>query len=230
MGLDTDTPTITPQQYEVLHGGGSEAAELANQRLSRRRFLRRSMLAVWGVSTVAAVSGALYYMYPNLSSGFGAAVTVGLKSEFPAALPDAFQLEIAGVFHRPAARAYIMHLAPGTKFLLDNGTLTDQLAAENVVKDADGSFWIGLYQKCVHLGCTVPFRDNCVSFKCPCHGSHYNVTGEYLDGPAPRSLDRFLLSFQGESVVVNTGTINNTVPHPDDTTRLIAKPTVACSA
>lgn len=74
-----------------------------------------------------------------------------------------------------------------------------------------------------------PLRDDCVSFKCPCHGSHYNGTGEYLDGPAPRSLDRFALSFNGEDVVVDTGTLDNTVPHPDATTRLIPVPAVQCS-
>src|SRR5258706_376996 len=107
--------------------------------------------------------------------------------------------------------------------------LISEVGAESVVKDSDGSYWIALYQRCVHLGCTVPFRDDCVSFKCPCHGSHYNVTGEWIDGPAPRSLDRFLLSISGEDVIVHTGTTNTKVPHPDATTRLIPVPGQACS-
>ena len=43
-----------------------------------------------------------------------------------------------------------------------------------------------LYQKCPHLGCKV---GDCTTagassgFRCPCHGSMYNVIGEYLDGP-----------------------------------------------
>ena len=123
----------------------------------------------------------------------------------------------------------MVHLAKNTQFLLSGSNLTDQLDAESVVKDADGSYWIALYQRCVHLGCTVPFRDSCVSFKCPCHGSHYNVTGEWLDGPAPKSLDRFLIAFTGEDVTVDTGTINTKVPHPDQTTRLIPVPGVECS-
>src|SRR5438128_12315357 len=106
----------------------------------------------------------------------------------------------------------------------------DQLDPEAVVKDSGGFYWAALYQRCFHLGCTVPFRNDCVSFKCPCHGSHYNVDGEYLDGPAPRSLDRFALSFSGDSVVVDTGSLTNTVPHPDATTRIIPVPSVQCSA
>jgi cytochrome b6-f complex iron-sulfur subunit len=235
--MSTDTPPITPQQYEVLHGGGAEAAELAQKRLSRRRFLRRSMLVVWGTATVASVAGALDMLYPTLSgqagvggSQFGSVITVGPRSQFPAALPKEFKLDQAGVFHAITARAYIVHLAANTDFLLHGVDLQGLLNNQNIVKDKDGTYWIALYQRCVHLGCTVPFRDDCDSFKCPCHGSHYNVDGEYLDGPAPRSLDRFQMSLNGEDVAVNTGYINNSVLHPDPTTRLIQVPSVECSA
>jgi cytochrome b6-f complex iron-sulfur subunit len=222
-------PHITAQQYEVLHGGGAEAAEIAKERLSRRRFLRRSMLAIWGTSTVAAVGGALYMLYPNLAGQFGSALNVGSKSNFPAAVPRSFAKDQAGVFYVQNAKTYLVHMAKNTPFSLSGTNLTDQLDSESVVKDSDGSYWIALYQRCVHLGCTVPFRDDCNSFKCPCHGSHYNVDGEYLDGPAPRSLDRFELSFNGDSVVVNTAVLNNKVQHPDPTTRLIPVPDVACT-
>jgi len=230
MSIDTnDRAPITPQQYEVLHGGGAEASEIAKQRLSRRRFLRRSMLAVFGLATTGAVAGALDMMYPNLAGQFGADLTVGKKTDFPAALPGKYQLGQAGVFYVQQAKTYISHMAPGTQFSLNGINLTDQLSSESFVKDKDGSYWVALYQRCVHLGCTVPFRDDCDSFKCPCHGSHYNVDGEYLDGPAPRSLDRFAMSFSGEDVIVSTGTLNMSVPHPDATTRIIPVPAVQCT-
>jgi len=228
--MSIDTPPVTPQQYEVLHGGGAEAAEIAKQRLSRRRFLRRSILAVLGLSTVASVADALEMLYPNLTGQFGASLDVGKKSDFKAARPQDFQVNQAGVFYRQQAKTYIVHLDKDTHFLLNGTNLSDQLTAETILKDADGSYWIALYQRCVHLGCTVPFRDDCLSFKCPCHGSHYNSDGEYLDGPAPRSLDRFAFHFEGGDVVVDTGILNNRVPHPDATTRLIPIPSVQCSA
>ena len=228
--MSINTPPVTPQQYEVLHGGGAEAAEIAQQRLSRRRFLRRSMLAVWGLSATAATGGALFMMYPNLAGQFGSDLNIGAKSTFPAAKPENFKIGQAGVFYVQNAKTYLSHLSADTPLLLSGSSLTDQLTSENWVKDSDGSYWVALYQRCVHLGCTVPFRDDCVSFKCPCHGSHYNVDGEYLDGPAPRSLDRFAMSFSSGNVVVSTGTLNNSVPHPDATTRIIASPTVQCSA
>lgn len=225
---DINRPQITPQQYEVLHGGGAEAAEIAKERLSRRRFLRRSMLAVWGLSTTASVAGALLMLYPNLAGQFGSALNVGKKADFPAAKPSDFKKDQSGVFYRQNAKTYLVHLSKDTQFLLSGSNLSDQLDAESVVKDSDGTYWIALYQRCVHLGCTVPFRDDCVSFKCPCHGSHYNVSGEWLDGPAPKSLDRFVVSFSGSDVIVDTGTVNIKVPHPDQTTRLIPVPSVLC--
>ena len=219
---------MTPQHYEVLHGGGAEAAEIAKQRYSRRRFLHRSMLAIWGVAAVGSVAGALNLLYPNLAGQFGASLDVGAKSAFKAAQTDKFAVNEAGVFYRQQAKTYVVHLAKNTHFLLHGTNLSDQLDAETILKDADGSYWIALYQRCVHLGCTVPFRNECLSFKCPCHGSHYNSDGEYLDGPAPRSLDRFAFHFQGGDVVVDTSTLNNKVPHPDATTRLIPVPPLVC--
>ena len=227
--MSTDKPPVTPQQYEVLHGGGAEAAEIAHQRLSRRRFLRRSMLAVFGLSATAAVGGSLYMLYPNLQGQFGSILNVGKKSAFKPAKPLAARVNESGVFYRQQAKTYMVHFPADTHFLLQGTNLTDQFTSETILKDTDGSYWIALYQRCVHLGCTVPYRNDCFSFKCPCHGSHYNTDGEYLDGPAPRSLDRFAFSFQAGDVMVDTGTLNNRVPHPDATTRLIPQPKVQCS-
>lgn len=233
MARDVDTPAITPQQYEILHGGGAEAAEIAQKRLSRRRFLRRSLLAVWGLSASASVGGALYMLYPHLSGTFGSPLTVGPKSQFKAALPHQFQVNQLGVYHYPVARTYVVHFAANTPFLLKGAQLQDQLQYQWWLKDKDGTYWLALYQRCVHLGCTVPFRNDCDSFKCPCHGSHYNVDGGYLDGPAPRSLDRFRMYFKEGNVIVDTSQLNypnHLVPHPDAQTRIVAAPTVACSA
>src|SRR5205807_10289037 len=116
MSIDSsDRPAITPQQYEILHGGGAEAAEIAKQRLSRRRFLRRSMLAVWGLSTTAAVAGALYMTYPNLAGQFGSDLPVGKKSDFPAVKPQDFKINIQGVFYRQSAKTYLIHLSKDTQ-------------------------------------------------------------------------------------------------------------------
>lgn len=42
---------------------------------------------------------------------------------------------------------------------------------------------------CPHLGCGFRWDFDEKKFKCPCHGSIYDVTGKVLGGPAPRPLD-----------------------------------------
>jgi cytochrome b6-f complex iron-sulfur subunit len=61
--------------------------------------------------------------------------------------------------------------------------------------------------KCTHLGCTVPWNSAEGQFHCPCHESQFNRRGELVDGPAPRPLDLMPITVQGDSIIVDTGTI-----------------------
>ena len=50
--------------------------------------------------------------------------------------------------------------------------------------------WIVQMGVCTHLGC-VPLGDGAGDFGgwfCPCHGSHYDLSGRIRKGPAPRNL------------------------------------------
>ena len=67
-----------------------------------------------------------------------------------------------------------------------------------------------------HLGCMVPWKADFVFpdpatgqdkrgwFRNPCHGETYDITGRRVFGPAPRDLDRYLVSIVGDRVFVNT--------------------------
>jgi menaquinol-cytochrome c reductase iron-sulfur subunit len=56
------------------------------------------------------------------------------------------------------------------------------------VKQADGQ--IVVYSPiCTHLGCGYRWEGEEKKFKCPCHGSAYDVMGAVIGGPAPRRLD-----------------------------------------
>lgn len=74
------------------------------------------------------------------------------------------------------------------------------------VTRVDGNL-LALYQKCPHLGCRVPFCESSGRFECPCHGSIFNLKGEYVAGPAPRGMDTFSVRVEGEEVLIDTGTI-----------------------
>jgi cytochrome b6-f complex iron-sulfur subunit len=231
--MSTQTPR-TPQEYEILSGGGAESAEISRRGLSRRQVLRRAVGLTVGLVGLESVVGGLAMFYPNLAGQFGSVITLKAKSTYPAADQKAMAIDQAGMFYEATAKSYIMHLKPSgsTAFLMSGTSLDDATTSESWVKDdGDGTYWLALYQVCVHLGCKVPFRNDCNSFKCPCHGSHYNIDGEYLDGPAPRSLDRFDMSFDSNgNVQVNTGKLNQRVERPDVGSRILAVPKVQCSA
>ena len=104
---------------------------------------------------------------------------------------------------------------------LDQETF-DRVLAEEVGKGADRRVAEGimpLYQRCVHLGCRVPFCQQSQWFECPCHGSKYNTAGEYKLGPAPRGMDRFKVSVTDSGdVLVDTAEIILGPPRGTDTT------------
>ncbi|MPZ53245.1 MAG: Rieske 2Fe-2S domain-containing protein, partial [Acidimicrobiia bacterium] len=80
---------------------------------------------------------------------------------------------------------------------------------------------MALYQRCVHLGCTVPWCESSQGFECPCHGSKYDMVGEYFAGPAPRNLDRFEVENRDGQLVIKTGTPIET---PRAASRLVEYP------
>jgi cytochrome b6-f complex iron-sulfur subunit len=55
----------------------------------------------------------------------------------------------------------------------------------------EGAF--ALYKVCTHLGCLYNWKDQDNKFVCPCHGSQFQKNGTYIQGPAPRSVDRFVM-------------------------------------
>jgi len=56
------------------------------------------------------------------------------------------------------------------------------------VKKADGQVTV-FSPMCTHLGCGYHWDVLEQKFKCPCHGSVYDISGRVLAGPAPRPLD-----------------------------------------
>ncbi len=86
---------------------------------------------------------------------------------------------------------------PGSVTHIPNGRLY-------LARLADGGF-LALYQRCTHLGCSVPWDQKAQEFICPCHSSRFSTEGEVINPPAPRPLDLFTISFQDGLVKVDTG-------------------------
>lgn len=91
-------------------------------------------------------------------------------------------------------------------------------------KNSKGRFWFvrseegiyALYIVCTHLGCLFQWRETENRFICPCHGSQFSRTGEYLEGPAPRSLDTFRVRIVDDrrNVLAETPAGEGPVPTP----------------
>ncbi len=78
-------------------------------------------------------------------------------------------------------------------------------------------------QRCVHLGCAVPWCQSSQWFECPCHGSRYNRWGEYTAGPAPRGLDRYS-SFVDEGTGMFVVDLGNLITGPARTANALEQP------
>ncbi|MGH7164848.1 MAG: ubiquinol-cytochrome c reductase iron-sulfur subunit, partial [Nitrospiraceae bacterium] len=70
-----------------------------------------------------------------------------------------------------------------------------------VVKQSDGQVTV-FSPLCTHLGCGYHWDGAERKFKCPCHGSVYDGSGNVLHGPAPRPLDQLPSKVEGGRLLV----------------------------
>lgn len=129
------------------------------------------------------------FAYPRFQEGeFGGTFTLTRTAEeFTAAeAPDL----------NPAGKFYIVKVDQGQGVPVAEGTVP---AEKQQGIEA-------IYQVCTHLGCLIPFQEAENRFICPCHGSTFERTSQYVRGPATRNLDQFEVEIQeGGVIVVDTG-------------------------
>jgi cytochrome b6-f complex iron-sulfur subunit len=168
--------------------------------VTRRQVLNRGIVASM-LLAIGGFSGAMLAMlWPSLTGGFGAKVRAGTKEEVLS--------EIAATkepFYYAAGRFYI------NPYPQEAVAAAKKVTAYGAVIEGYEQGLVAIYQKCVHLGCRVPWCAASQWFECPCHGSQYNRVGEKKGGPAPRGLDRFRVTLEGGQVVVDTSQI---IPGP----------------
>lgn len=197
------------QQAAEAGGPPVEGVRPTPKPMARRDFFRKSLLASLAVFGAQFGAATIAFLWPNLKGGFGSVIDAGKLADIQAAIQDAQ----GGPFYYGAGRFYIVPYdgKPDTS----TGVNYEELGVT-----AQGI--MPLYQRCVHLGCRVPYCASSKWFECPCHGSKYNLAGEYELGPAPKGLDRFKITITDSGdVMVDTSEI---VPGPPRGTDTIHEP------
>ncbi|MCH7844704.1 MAG: Rieske 2Fe-2S domain-containing protein [Acidobacteria bacterium] len=177
---------------------------VAEYNVTRRQFFNRALLAVFGLFLLQFALASLAFIWPKLRGGFGTPVNVGNLEEIKR------EISVAGAvvpLFRASAQSWLV------TFDLDQleGSSFENTPFVIAGGEADGVGVMALWQKCVHLGCRVPSCVPSQGFECPCHGSKYNIHGEYEAGPAPRNLDRFGVEVNDAGdLIIQTGVIVET--------------------
>jgi menaquinol-cytochrome c reductase iron-sulfur subunit len=140
---------------------------MAEDLVSRRRFLSRVSLALSGLAAaVVSVPILAYLLSPllqrpaevwrdlGLVDSFRVGETVEVAYDEPSPLPWAGQTARTALWLR---------------------RISDQE-------------FIAFGLNCTHLGCPVNWRQGAGLFLCPCHGGVYNADGSVAGGPPPRPL------------------------------------------
>jgi len=152
----------------------------ADPSLTRREFLNYAWLASIALFSVETVGLSLWFAFPNFKAGqFGGEFRIGTASEVV-----------------PEVNSGPIPFTDGKFWLV------------NVDREVDGETRQGvlaIYKVCTHLGCLYEWVPMTSRFECPCHGSKFQLTGDYIAGPARRSLDRFVIQ-----AVAPDGTVRET--------------------
>jgi cytochrome b6-f complex iron-sulfur subunit len=168
--------------------------------VTRRQFFNRALGGAFFAFLGLFSLNSLAFFWPKLTGGFGSDVDAGAVEDIAAKTITAAGT-VVPVFV-PEARAYVVP-AP------------DSLSEQFEGKSVAAAGLMALFQRCVHLGCRVPWCATSIGFECPCHGSKYNSVGEYFAGPAPRNLDRFVVEIRdGDRFIIRTGQIIQTPRAP----------------
>ncbi|HXV41989.1 MAG TPA: Rieske 2Fe-2S domain-containing protein [Anaerolineae bacterium] len=157
-------------------------AEKIDPNITRREFLNYAWLASIALFTVETVALSLWFAFPNFKEGqFGGAFPIG---DAATALPEV----------NSDPKAYV----DGKFWLINIDTEVNGEPRQGI---------LAIYKVCTHLGCLYEWVPITTRFECPCHGSKFQLSGDYISGPARRSLDSFVIQ-----AVSPDGSIKETDP------------------
>ncbi len=179
---------------------------------NKRDFLTLAGGAFAAVGGAATIWPFVHQMNPDASTQALASIEVDLK---PVKEGQAITVMWRGkpVFIRNRTKAEIdqagkVELAALSDRSARNDILPEKTPASDANRVKKGKEnWLVLVGVCTHLGC-IPKGQSLADAKgdfggwfCPCHGSHYDISGRIRKGPAPRNLEVPPYDFVGDSKI-----------------------------
>ncbi len=160
---------------------------------SRRDFLYVATAAAGAITAGAAIWPLVNQMNPSADVQALSSIEVDVSDLEPGSQLTVKWLGKPVFIRRRTAEEIAEGRAVGVDELPDTSARNDNLkdmeaTDENRTLDADGE-WLVMIGVCTHLGC-VPLGDagEFGGWFCPCHGSHYDISGRIRKGPAPSNL------------------------------------------
>jgi cytochrome b6-f complex iron-sulfur subunit len=191
------------------HAGYGQVHGPPTGEMSRRGFMRRMLGVGIGLLSLEFIGGTIAFLWPNLTEGLGAQISLGSADEINTVWPD-WASGLPYVYNQ--ANLFFVNVPAAKARVEGDGTVAEPIPDPGADVDPalplpDRSV-VALYRKCPHLGCQVPqLCDVSQWFECLCHGSQYTVLGEKRGGPAPRGMDRFEVNVADGVYVVDTSEI-----------------------
>jgi len=141
--------------------------EISQNELSRRAFMDRSIKAIGAfIGLTLGIPAAGYLISPALKTQTGQSIHLARTSQVKAGIPTLFTVSIdrtTGWVRAALDLAYFVYTDDGVNFTV----------MSNI---------------CTHLGCQTHWNDAGGYIMCPCHDGHFDVHGNVISGPPPRSL------------------------------------------
>jgi len=144
-----------------------------SESINRREFIKGATVIIGGMITVViGVPTIAYLIDPALrESAKEAWIPVGKLEDMPIGEPYPFSF---------------------TRVQVNGWERTSTSHGGYVLrKSEDSNDLLILNSRCTHLSCTVNWSTNDNVYLCPCHDAKFGKSGEVLDGPPPRPLDRY---------------------------------------
>ena len=189
----------TPAAAPAPRRDAPPAPEGIDPNITRRELLNHAWLASIGLFAVETVGLSLWFAFPNFKAGqFG--------GQFP----------LLGT-----ASEVLPEVNAGPKPYTDGKFWLVNLDMESPSGEPRKGI-MAIYKVCTHLGCLYEWVTITNRFECPCHGSKFALSADYLDGPARRSLDRFVIqAISPDGTVKETDAEGNPLEVNGDETLII---------